>query len=635
MDKGLEVLSDLTVWSKYARYIPKLKRRETWEEIVDRYEGMMVGKYPYLTKDIGENIKFIREKKVLPSMRALQFAGEAADVNNSRMYNCAYLPVDSLYAFSETMFLLLGGTGVGYSVQKHHVAQLPAITVPTKTRRFLIGDDIMGWADAIKTLMKAYLAGKSLPIFDGRGIRPKGTPLITSGGKAPGYEPLRKCLYEIQCILEKKEEGSHLTTVECHDILCHIANAVLAGGIRRAAMISLFSLDDEEMLTCKYGEWWIKNEQRGRSNNSVIIKRGSITEEEFKILWDKIQKSGSGEPGIYWTNDLEWGTNPCCEVALRPFQFCNLCEINASDITGQHDLNERALAASFFGTLQAGFTDFHYLRSIWKKTTEKDALIGIGMTGIASGAVLKCNLKEAATQVEFMNWYTSQKIGINKAARQTLVKPSGTTSCVLETSSGIHGWHDKYFLRTMRFGLGEDIAQYLIVNHPELVEPDQLRPDDTICVRIPVKAPEGSILRYETAIDLLERVKKFSVEWIKPGHKNGINSHNVSATISIDKNRRYAEYIDMGDHHIDKRLDEWEKVGEWMWDNKGFYNGLSVLPFDGGSYIQAPFETITKEEYEERLEHLGDLDVTKILEYDDIVNFGQVAACSGGTCEIA
>jgi ribonucleoside-diphosphate reductase alpha chain len=629
MDLGLDALSKITVFSKYAKYLPEEKRRETWDEIVNRYTKMMVKKYPKLEEAILRSAVLIRNKKVLPSMRALQFAGPAMEVNNARGYNCAYHPVDSIYAFSETMFLLLGGSGVGYSVQKHHVEQLPAITKPGKKRNYLIEDSIMGWADAVKVLMKAYLEGGFMPSFDFRAIRHKGAKLVTAGGKAPGPEPLKICLAHVQAILERKEEGQRLSPLECHDILCHIANSVLAGGIRRSAMISLFSHDDEEMITCKYGNWWELNEQRGRANNSAVLERGAVTEEEFFSLWKRIEASGSGEPGIYWTNNKDWGTNPCCEIGLRPYQFCNLCEVNVSDIEDQTDLNDRVAVASFFGTLQAGFTDFHYLRPIWQKTTQKDALLGIGMTGIGSGEILKYNLEIAAHTAKVMNSMISAILGTNEAARITCIKPSGTTSLVLGTASGIHAWHNDYYLRTMRFNKNEDIASYLMVNHPELCEDDVLRPADTICVRIPVKAPEGSIFRTETAIDTLERVKKFSLEWIKPGHINGDNTHNVSATISIDKNRKY-----MIEVFSDSYQDEWEVVGEWMWENRDVYNGLSVLPFFGGSYIQAPFSDITKEEYEQRIASLKNVDLTKVIELDDTVDFGQIAACSGGACSL-
>jgi len=615
MDLGLEALSELTVFSKYAKYNPELKRRETWNEIVDRYQGMMIKKYPSLEDAIIKSAEFIRQKKVLPSMRALQFAGPAAEVNNARIYNCCFLPMDDYRSFSETMFLLLGGTGVGYSVQKHHVEQLPAIVKPGKKKTYLIEDSIMGWADAVKVLFKAYMEGKFLPIYDFRAIRHKGARLVTAGGKAPGPEPLKLCLTHVQAILDRKQEGEKLTPLECHDILCHIANSVLAGGIRRSAMIALFSHDDEEMITCKYGNWWETNEQRGRANNSAVLQRGEILATEFFDLWKRIEASGSGEPGIYWTNNKDWGTNPCCEIGLRPYQFCNLCEVNVSDITSQEDLNDRVVVASFFGTLQAGFTDFHYLRPIWKQTTDKDALLGIGMTGIGSGEILKADLTIAANTAKVVNSIISGQIGTNEAARITCIKPSGTTSCVLGTASGIHAWHNPFYLRTIRFNKNEDVALYMQVNHPEMCEDDVLRPKDTLCVRIPIKAPEGSIFRTETAIDTLERVKKFATEWVLPGHIKGDNTHNVSATISV-------------------KADEWDIVGEWMWNHRQSYNGLSVLPYWDHTYSQAPFEDITEEEYNKRIATLHSIDLTKVTEIDDNVEFGQTAACAGGACAI-
>ena len=633
MDLGLEALSQLTVFSKYAKYNPELKRRETWDEIVDRYQGMMIKKYPSLKDAIVKSAELIRLKKVLPSMRALQFAGAAAEVNNARIYNCCFLPMDDYRSFSETMFLLLGGTGVGYSVQKHHVEQLPAIVKPGKKKTYLIEDSIMGWADAVKVLFKAYMEGKFLPIYDFRAIRHKGARLVTAGGKAPGPEPLKLCLTHVQAILDRKQEGEKLTSLECHDILCHIANSVLAGGIRRSAMIALFSHDDEEMITCKYGNWWETNEQRGRANNSAVLQRGEILATEFFDLWKRIEASGSGEPGIYWTNNKDWGTNPCCEIGLRPYQFCNLCEVNVSDVTCQEDLNDRVAVASFFGTLQAGFTDFHYLRPIWKQTTDKDALLGIGMTGIGSGEILKADLELAANTAKVVNSVISGQIGTNEAARITCIKPSGTTSCVLGTASGIHAWHNPFYLRTIRFNKNEDVALYMQVNHPEMCEDDVLRPKDTLCVRIPIKAPEGSIFRTETAIDTLERVKKFATEWILPGHNNGDNTHNVSATISITNSRFYTIQEDKSIDLFKMQL-EWDAVGEWMWENREYYNGLSVLPYDNGSYVQPPFEDITEEEYNKRIATLHSIDLTKVTEIDDNVEFGQTAACAGGACAI-
>jgi ribonucleoside-diphosphate reductase alpha chain len=463
--------------------------------------------------------------------------------------------------------------------------------------------------------MKSYFGKGPRPIFDYRDIRPKGARLITAGGKAPGPEPLKVCLFHIESILERKQNGERLSTLEVHDIMCHIANSVLSGGIRRAAMIALFSHDDEEMLTCKFGNWWELNEQRGRANNSAVLERGQISEEEFKALWKKVELSNSGEPGFYWTRNAEWGTNPCCEIALRPYQFCNLCEVNVSDIENEDDLQQRVKVAAFFGTLQASYSDFHYLRPIWQKTTEKDALLGIGMTGIGSGEILKYDLGISANTAKVVNSMISAQIGTNEAARVTCIKPSGTTSCVLGTASGIHAWHAPYYLRTVRFNKNEDIAMFMEVNHPELCEDDVLRPKDTLCVRIPIKAPEGSIFRTETAIDTLERVKKFATEWVLPGHVNGDNTHNVSATISIKAN-------------------EWETVGEWMWNFRESYNGLSVLPYWDHTYSQAPFEDITEEEYNSRIGHLKSLDLTKVMEIDDNVEFGQTAACAGGACAV-
>ncbi len=615
MELNQEILSDLIVHMKYARYLPELKRRETWPEICHRYEDMMTEKYPYIKEEIQTWMKFVYDKKVLPSMRAMQFAGPAIARNHSRIYNCAYLPIDDIRAFSETLFLLLGGTGVGYSVQRHHVEKLPAIKKAEKTKKFLIGDSLEGWADAIKVLLKGYFGFSTyMPDFDYSDIRPKGARLVTAGGKAPGPEPLKICVAHVQAILDRKKQGDKLTPLECHDILCYLANAVLAGGIRRSAMIAMFSADDEEMLTCKFENWWELNEQRGRANNSVVLPRDTTTREEFFTLWKKIELSGSGEPGFYFTNDMDWGTNPCCEIALRPFQFCNLCEVNVSDIFSQHELNERAKAAAFLGTLQAGFTDFHYLRDVWKETTEQDALIGVGMTGIASGRILKYDLREAAEEVKHMNLEVSSKIGIQFAARCTTIKPSGTTSLVLGTSSGIHAWHNDFYLRRVRIGKNEALYEYLRITHPELLEDDQLNSKQAI-ISIPQRAPHGSILRTEDVMDLLERIKKFNTEWVRNGFRRGSNANNVSATVSIQEG-------------------DWQKVGEWMWENKASYNGLSVLPFDNGNYKQAPFEDITKSQFEELEKSLKSIDLTLVYEADDETDHKAEAACAGGACAI-
>jgi ribonucleoside-diphosphate reductase alpha chain len=615
MDITQEILSDITTYMKYSRYMPSKQRRETWVELVNRNKEMHQNKFPALKDEIEEAYKLVYEKKVLPSMRSLQFAGRPVELNNSRIFNCSFLPINDYRSFSETMFLLLSGCGVGYSIQNHHIDQLPEIKIPTKHKRYLIGDSIEGWADAVRMLCKAYFTGSPLPTFDFRDIRAKGANLLTVGGKAPGPEPLKECLFQIQKIFERKLNGDKLTSVEAHDIECHIADAVLSGGIRRAALIALFDVDDELMLTSKFGSWWEENPQRGRANNSAVLLRHKIDSEEFFKLWKKIELSGSGEPGIYFSNDKDWGTNPCCEIALRPYQFCNLCEVNASNIESQEDLNERVKVAGFIGTLQASYTDFHYLRDIWKKTTEKDALLGVGMTGIGSGAVLNLNLKESAEIAKNENSRVAELIGINKAARVTTVKPSGTSSLVLGTSSGIHAWHNDYYIRRIRVGKNEAIYTYLSIHHPELVEDDFFKPTIQAVISVPQRAPEGSILRTENVMDMLERVKLFNTKWVKKGHRKGANTNNVSATVSIQEH-------------------EWEQVGQWMWENKDTFNGLSVLPYFGGSYTQAPFEDINEEKFNELVKHLHGIDLTQIVEMDDNTALMDQAACAGGACEI-
>ena len=617
MEISNQILSEITVYMKYAKYLPELNRRETWEELVTRNKEMHVKKYPKLREEIESAYQFVYNKKVLPSMRSLQFGGKPIEISPNRIYNCAYFPIDDYRAFAEVIFLLLGGTGVGYSVQKHHVDALPEIRKPNpkRTRRYLIADSIEGWADAVKVLVKSYFEGGSTYSFDFSVIRAKGTRLVTSGGKAPGPQPLKECLIKLQGILDAKEDGDKLFPIEVHDMVCHIADAVLAGGIRRAALISLFNADDEEMIACKSGNWWETNPQRGRANNSAVLIRHKVTKEFFMDLWKRVELSNAGEPGIYLSNDKDWGTNPCCEIALRPFQFCNLCEVNASDVESQDDLIARVRAAAFIGTLQAGYTDFHYLRPIWKRTTEKDALIGVSMTGIGSGVVLGYDMKAAAKAVKEENQRVAELIGINRSARTTTVKPAGTTSLALGTSSGIHAWHNDYYMRRIRVGKNEAIYTYLAEYHPELVEDEYFRPHDTAVISIPQKAPEGAILRTESPFALLDRIKKVHLEWVKPGHRSGNNTHNVSATVSL-------------------KADEWELAGEWMWTNRDHYNGLSVLPYDGGTYTQAPFEDITKDQYEVMLQSLTNIDLSQVIELDDNTDLSGELACAGGACEI-
>lgn len=619
MTISTEALSDVVTFTKYAKYQDSLTRRENYLEISDRNRGMHKENFkdnPRVLELIDHAYDhYVNTKKVLPSMRSMQFAGKPIAVNPARIFNCAFAPADHYKIFSETMFLLLGGTGMGYSVQYHHVEKLPEITPPTRKRRFLIGDSIEGWADAVKALIEAYMRGKSEPVFDFSDIRPKGEALVTSGGKAPGPQPLKDCLYNLKKILAAKKAGEKLRPIEVHDMLCYIADAVLAGGIRRAALLCMFSVDDYEMLTSKTGNWWELNPQRGRANNSAVIVRHRVTKDVFNKIWETVKASGSGEPGFIFTNNIEWGCNPCVEIGLRPNQFCNLVETNANGITTQEEANERVRAAAIIGTLQASYTDFHYLRDVWQRTTEKEALIGVSWTGIASGSLDNIDLEECAKVVLETNAMVAELIGINPAARTTCVKPAGTTSLVLGTSSGIHGWHSPYYIRRIRLGKNEALYHYLSQKIPELVEDEFFNPKEQAVVSFPIQAPEGAKFRNESALELLSRVRRFSKNWVQPGHRSGDNGHNVSATISIR------------DH-------EWDEVGAWMWENRESYNGLSVLPYDGGSYKQAPFEEITAEEYEKLMCYVKEIDLTQVLEVADNTDLSGEIACAGGACEV-
>ena len=616
MDISQKILSDITVFNKYAKYIPEVQRRETWDEIVERNMSMHIRKYPQMKEEIKSAYKYVYNRQVLPSMRSLQFGGRPIELSNNRMFNCAYSPANHPAIFSETMFNLLGGSGVGFSVQNRHVSQLPTIVgTSDKQRRFLVGDSIEGWADAVKVLIKSYTLGKSDPQFDFRDIRHKGARLVTSGGKAPGPDPLRICLDKLRSVLNNAV-GRKLTPIEVHDMICHIADAVLSGGIRRAALISLFDKDDLDMLSAKAGDWWELNPQRGRANNSVVLHREHTTKEEWDAIWQKVEDSGSGEPGVFWTNDYDMGSNPCCEIALNPNQYCNLVEVNVSDVETQEELNARVKAATLIGTLQAGYTDFHYLRNAWREQTEKEALLGVSMTGIGSGKVGKLNIQEAAELTKEENKRIADIIGINASARITTVKPAGTTSLVVGSSSGIHAWHNDYYIRRMRVGKNEPLYSYMVANVPELIEDCKFKPHLEAVMSFPQKAPEGSMLRTESYQDLLERVRRWNLEWIGSGHNYGNNKHNVSCTISL-------------------KPEEFKECGEWMWENREDYTGISVLPYNNGTYVQAPFTDCTKEEFEELYNHLVAIDLTQVVEHDDNTELKEQAACAGGACEVS
>ncbi len=618
MEADKKALSDITVFNKYAKYRADLGRRENFAEIVQRNKEMHQRKYPHLSDDIDEVYnEFVLTKRVLPSMRSLQFGGRPIELAHNRIFNCAYMPAEDYHFFPELMFLLLGGTGMGYSVQSVHVAKLPLVKEPSSRafHKFQVQDSIVGWSDAIKVVAKAFLTGGALPAFDYRDIREKGSELVTTGGHAPGPAPLESCVNNL-VVLFSKAVGRKLKPIEVHDAACIIADAVLAGGIRRAAMISLFDRTDEEMITCKSGNWWETHPYRARSNNSAVLIRGEVSEEEFTQLMQRVEASGCGEPGVYWNNNRDWGTNPCCEIALEPYQMCNLTEINAALVVDQESFNDSAAAASFIGTLQAGYTDFHYLNPKWRETCERGALLGVSMTGIASKTVTELDMKEAAEVAKEVNETVSVAVGINSAQRITTVKPAGTTSLVLGCSSGIHAWHSDYYIRRMRAGKDEELAQYMLRVAPELVEQDVMVAHQVV-LSFPQKAPEGACVRTESMFDLLERVKHVSGDWVANGHLIGCNKHNVSCTISV-------------------KDDEWKELTAWMWENKNFYNGISVLPYFGAeAYPQLPFEDCTKEEYERMLPFLKAINIDNVFEKDGSgVDLKSELACSGNFCEV-
>jgi hypothetical protein len=762
-----QILSDVIHFMKYAKYLPEKKRRELYPESVERNKQMHIAKFPSLAERITEVYdKFVLPKKSLPSMRSMQFAGEAIAVNEVRGFNCSFLPIDHPKAFSEVMFLLLSGAGVGYSVQKHHIASLPLVKKTEGQTEFIIPDNIEGWADAVDALVNSYFTAGPEIVFNFSQIRKKGMRLITSGGKAPGAKPLRECLTKIKRVLDNclGTDGNRverLASTEVHSIVCLIADAVLAGGIRRSSCISLFSFDDHAMRTCKHGEWWVDHPEYARSNNSAMAPYDEITKEMFHDFWKDVVESKAGEPGIYWTNNKEMGTNPCkplrshiltpegvitfgqalesrddfitvvlpsgkharaslpfktgekqqvweittannskiygtdnhrhevkrkdgkiewvenkdlvigdefncvwfdkqfnpkhfvqkvtkinpkfsvedvyditveddshsfidtgvvshnCgEAALRAYSFCNLCELNVNLVENQQDFNDLCAAAAFLNTLQASYTNFTYLRPIWRQTTEEDALIGIGLTGIASGKLDNIDLRQGARIVKQVNKETAELIGINSSARCGLIKPSGTTSLILSTSSGIHNWYARFYIRRARVNKKEPIYAYLLEHLPFLLEDEVFDPENTAVISFPQKAPEGAVVSADSsAIDILERCKRFNEEWIRESHNRGDNYHNVSATVYVNE-------------------DEYDSTRDWMWENRSSYHGLTILPFENHSYQQAPFEECTEEVYNELLAKFKHIDLSLVEELEDLTNLNDQAACVGGVCSI-
>jgi ribonucleoside-diphosphate reductase alpha chain len=617
MNLSNKLLSDVTAFRTYSKYMQHLGRREVLEETINRDMNMHLNRFPKLSAEITRAFSMVHDLKVMPSMRSMQFAGDAISKNNARIFNCSFLNADSPRAFGEELFLLLSGVGVGYSVQRRHTEQLPVVRPPGEEGKFIVHDSIQGWAQSVDTLMEAYFFGRIRPVFDFSQVRPKGSYLVTTGAKAPGPEPLRAMLIQVEKKL-KTAIGRKLKPIEIHDIMCMISDCVLAGGIRRAALISLFDRDDREMMTCKSGSWWETAPWRARSNNSAVLPRGEVTKEEFMEIFKACQDSGAGEPGFSWTNDADnMGYNPCHEIALMSKQFCNLTTINVTGAKTEKEFLKRVHAATLIGTLQASYTDFPYLTPDWKINSEMESLLGVSMTGVAdAGDFLTPELLEKGAKLALeVNEKIARKIGINPAARVTAIKPEGTSSCVLGSSSGIHDRHDQYYVRRIRMNKDDALYKYLNGVIPALCEDDLFSPTGGV-VSIPQESPETAIIRTSTAaLQLLDRAMKFNKFWVAPGHRSGKNMHNVSTTISV-------------------REEEWGQVGEFMWKNRNNYTGISLLPFNGGTYQQAPFESCTKEKYEEMTDLVKAIDLRQVMELDDYTNRMEQLACVGGVCEL-
>lgn len=578
---------------------------------------MHLDRFPKLSKEIVKAYQRVHSLQTMPSMRSLQFGGEAILKNNTRLFNCSFLHMNDIRVFGELLFVLLSGTGVGYSVQRRHISKLPKVSKPREEGEYIVHDSIEGWSQALDSLVESFFLKRVRPKFNFSQVRPKGSLLVTSGARAPGAEPLKKMLLSVEEKLESAI-GRQLTDIEIHDINCIISDCVLAGGIRRAAMISLFDRDSEEMLSAKRGTWWEKHPYRARANNSAVLPRQETTYDEFLHIYRKCIESNSGEPGLFWTNDLDFGMNPCSEISLNSNQFCNLTTINLTGIKDKRDFLNRVYSASLIGTLQASYTDFPFIRDIWKTTTEKEALLGVSFTGIADfnrGRVPAEWLKEGADLVKDVNLDYSKKIGINPAARTTTIKPEGTASTVLGSSSGIHARHSQYYLRRVRMNKDDTLAKYLTHSIPNLVE-DDLFSTNGIVVTLPQRSPEGSLIRTnEGALELFDRVLFYHENWVKPGHNYGANTHNVSVTISYKES-------------------EITSLSEALWNNRLNYTGISLLPFDNSSYKQMPFEECDKVTYDTYVSLVKDVDLRNVREDEDNTTRIEALACTGGVCTL-
>jgi ribonucleoside-diphosphate reductase alpha chain len=615
--------------SRYARFLPEKNRREHWHETVQRYVDYMFDKVKIEDEKLKKEVfNAIRNLEVMPSMRALMTAGKALDRDNVAGYNCSYLPIDDPKAFDEAMCILMNGTGVGFSVERQYVNKLPEIpdqlydcdTVIT------VRDSKEGWSKALRMLISLLYAGE-VPKWDLSNLRPAGAPLKTFGGRSSGPEPLND-LFKFVIRIFKNAHGRKLTSLECHDIMCKIGEVVVVGGVRRSAMISLSNLSDDRMRHAKAGQWWEANVQRALSNNSAVYTEKPDVG-QFMAEWLAIYESKSGERGIFSRDasqrvarkngrrdpSFEFGTNPCSEIILRPYQFCNLTEVVIRDSDTENSLSKKIKIATILGTFQSTMTYFPYLRKVWQKNTEEERLLGVSFTGIYDNPLMNdYNDPELPARLERLrqvaidtNKEWSEKLGINQSVAITCVKPSGTVSQLVLSPSGIHPGHDRYYYRRVRSDNKDPLTKHLIdagVPH----EPDVTKPHSTTVFTFPMKLPETSITRENvSAIDHLELWLKYQRHWCE---------HKPSVTINVTEA-------------------EWPRVGAWVYDHFDEMSGVSFLPYDGGTYRQAPYETITKEEYENTIINIPTtVDWDSLIEMVDNVEGVQTLACTAGNCEI-
>lgn len=619
--------------SRYARWIEAEGRRENWDETVDRlvgyyynhtsYDGECVGS----EKDWVEIRNAIYNLEVMPSMRALMTAGPALDRCNVAAYNCAYLPVDSPRSFDETMYILLNGTGVGYSVESKYIDQLPKISEEFEDTDTVIrvADSKEGWAKSLREIISLLIAGQT-PKWDVSRVRPAGARLKTFGGRASGPEPLED-LFRFAVSLFQGAAGRRLTSLECHDLLCKIADTVVVGGVRRSAMISLFDCTDERMSSSKTGAWWEANGIRRLANNSAVYDNRKPDVGFFMRKWKELYDSKSGEPGFFSRyacqnvagrngrreSSYEFGTNPCSEIILRPFQFCNLTEIVVRAGDDLESLKRKARIAAILGTIQSSFTDFKYLRKIWKDTCNEERLLGVSLTGVCDNLSLLgqvdvlCELRQVVIDT---NEEWADRLGIARSTATTCVKPSGTVSQLVNSASGLHTRHSNYYLRTVRADNNDPLTEFLKASGV-YNEPDVMAANTTTVFYFPVKSPEGAVTRdQQTAIEALELWKHLQDTWCE---------HKPSATINVREN-------------------EWLDVGAWVYKNFDVLSGVSFLPHDGGTYKQAPYQALTKEEWEQWVtEHpMPEInwDDLRHFETSDNTTGSQELACTGGVCEV-